>query len=95
MHRSRRATPVKAAKRQHSSHRGAGGAELDLPVEGFLRLGQVLTIYPVSRSSWWEGIRAGLYPPPYRLGVRSVGWKTSDIRRLVDSASHSVAMVGE
>ena len=33
-----------------------------LPNEGFARLPQVLAVYPVSRSTWLEGVRTGRFP---------------------------------
>ena len=39
-------------------------------------------IIPVSRSTWWEGVRTGRYPAPVRLGPRSRAWRGSDIRRI-------------
>lgn len=55
-----------------------------LPETGFLRLPQVLSIYPVSRSSWWAGVRAGKYPRAHKLGPRTTAWKVEDIRALLE-----------
>ena len=33
----------------------------------FLRLPQVLEIFPISRSSWWKGCKEGRYPQPLKL----------------------------
>lgn len=52
---------------------------------GYLRLEDVLTVYPVSRSAWYEGIKQGIYPAPIPLGRRSVGWSRAVIRALVES----------
>ena len=30
--------------------------------EGFLRLPQVLAVYPVSKSAWWAGSKSGALP---------------------------------
>lgn len=52
---------------------------------GFLRLPQVLSLIPVSRASFYAGIKSGIYPAPCRLGsLRSVGWKADDIRLLIE-----------
>ena len=56
----------------------------ELPDTGFLRLPQVLALIPVSRSSWWLGIRAGRYPVPVKLGARSTAWRAEDIRTLIE-----------
>lgn len=39
--------------------------------------------YPVSRSTWLRGVRAGLYPKPVRLSPRRVGWRKKDIEELI------------
>jgi prophage regulatory protein len=52
---------------------------------GFLRLPQVLELIPVSRSSWWEGVRKGIYPKQVALGARSVGWTRESIDILIKS----------
>jgi predicted DNA-binding transcriptional regulator AlpA len=48
-----------------------------------LRLPQVLEIVPVSKSTWWHGVRIGRYPQSVRLGQRAVGWRASDIQKLI------------
>ena len=56
---------------------------LDQP--GFLSLHDVLAILPVSRSSWYAGIKKGIYPAAVSMGgLRKVGWKTQEIKELVD-----------
>ena len=37
-----------------------------------LRLHEVLRRYPVSRTSWYDGVKIGMYPAPVRLGKRTV-----------------------
>lgn len=59
-------------------------AEDGLPTTGFLRLEAVLTILPVSRSTWYAGIKKGIYPQPSKkLGERIAMWHVDDIRQLV------------
>lgn len=58
---------------------------VSLEGDGYLRLEDVLTVYPVSRSAWYEGIKQSIYPPPVLLGRRSVGWSRAAIRALVES----------
>ena len=48
-----------------------------------LRLPQVLELIPVSKSTWWAGVRAGRFPQPLRLGARCTVWRQSDIEKLV------------
>lgn len=64
---------------------------LDQP--GFLREKQILgdskadppipAIIPVGRTTWWEGVKSGKYPPAYKLSERCTAWKTEDIRELI------------
>lgn len=56
-----------------------------LPETGFVRLPDVLKVFPVSRSTWWAGIKEGRYPAPVKLGVKMSAWRVSDIRALIDS----------
>ena len=58
---------------------------VSLEGDGYLRLEDVLTVYPVSRSAWYEGIKQGIYPASVALGRRSVGWPRAAIRALVKS----------
>ena len=50
-----------------------------------LRLQQVLSRYPVSKSTWWSGVKAGRFPQPVRLSERTTAWKASDIDALIAS----------
>ena len=54
------------------------------PEIGFMRLRDVLRVYPVSRSAWYAGIQEGRYPTPVHLGPRMVAWRVEDIRTLID-----------
>ena len=59
-----------------------------LPATGFLRLPEVLRLIPVSRSTWWAGVRAGRYPQPTRaLGERITAWRAEDVRALIEQAA--------
>jgi hypothetical protein len=40
-------------------------------------------IVPVSKTTWYQGIKAGVYPAPLHLGKTAV-WRVSDIRDLLD-----------
>lgn len=57
------------------------------PLEGFVRLPFIIAPkgpIPISRSSWWSGIKAGRYPKPVKLGPRTTAWRASDIRELIN-----------
>ena len=58
-----------------------------LPETGFVRLKAILRVFPVSRSTWWEGVRNKRFPQPVKLGPRITAWKAEDIHALL--AAHS------
>lgn len=61
-----------------------------LPQTGFIRLASILSPngpIPISKSSWWAGIKEGRYPKPVKLGPRITAWRVEDIRALIDRAS--------
>jgi prophage regulatory protein len=58
-----------------------------LPETGFLRLPEVLRYFPVSKSTWWAGIKSGRYPKGIKLGERATAWRVEDIRALIDQTS--------
>ena len=51
-----------------------------------LRLPEVLEIIPVSKSSWWSGVKTGRYPKSIKLGPRTTGWLEQDIFDYIESA---------
>ncbi len=40
-------------------------------------------IIPISKTQWYAGIKAGIYPAPLHLG-RTAVWRVADIRALLD-----------
>ena len=61
----------------------------NLPETGFVRLKQILAPrgpIPVSKSTWWQGVRDGRYPSPVKLGRRITAWRGEDIRALIENA---------
>ena len=70
-----------------------------LPSTGYLRLSQIIgdprsnlsvhPIIPISKSSWWAGIKSGIYPKPVKLGSRITAWKVEDIRELLTKLGES------
>ena len=58
-----------------------------LPVVGVVRLSSILAPdgpIPVSKSTWWAGVRSGRYPKPVKLGPRITAWRVEDIRDLIE-----------
>ena len=70
-------------------------AKINSPLSetGFLRLSQIVgnpkakppinPIYPVSKSTWWAGVKSGRFPKPVKLGPRITAWRTEDILELI------------
>lgn len=56
---------------------------------GFLRLSEILKLYPVSKSTWWEGCKSGLFPKPVKLSPRVTAWRAEDVRALINSKSEA------
>ncbi|MGZ4959540.1 MAG: helix-turn-helix transcriptional regulator [Methylomonas sp.] len=64
-----------------------------LPSTGYLRLPQIVgnpkaeppipAIIPVSKSTWWQGVKEGRYPKPVKLGPRTTAWRVEDILALI------------
>jgi len=67
---------------------------VQLPETGYLRLKQIIgdskaeppipAIIPVSKSSWYAGVKSGIYPQPVKLSLRSSAWKVESIRALIE-----------
>lgn len=65
---------------------------LNLPETGLLRLFQIIgdpeagipAIIPVSRATWYKGIKEGRFPEPIRISKRASGWRVEDIRSLLE-----------
>lgn len=56
----------------------------ELPQTGLLRIKQVLKFIPVSRSSWWAGVKSGRYPAPQKLSPRVTVWSCQSIRKIIE-----------
>ncbi len=48
----------------------------------YLRLPQVLDRIPVSKSTWWAGVRDGRFPKPIKLSPRITVWLETDIDKV-------------
>ncbi|MDD2318595.1 MAG: AlpA family phage regulatory protein [Geobacteraceae bacterium] len=71
-----------------------------LPETGFLRLTQIIgspkadppipALIPVSKSTWWAGVKSGFFPQPLKLGPRLTVWRAEDLRAFIASTSNTV-----
>ena len=70
-----------------SSTKRNGLAADGLPLAGLVRLTGIIAPagpLPISKSSWWEGVRSNRYPQPVKLGPRITAWRCEDIRALAE-----------
>jgi len=66
----------------------------NLPETGYLRVSQIVgdkastpptpPIIPVGKSTWWQGVKAGIYPKPIKLSPRVTVWRVEDIRAFIE-----------
>ncbi len=57
------------------------------PRAGLLRLATIIGpggLIPVSKSTWWAGVKSGRYPAPVKLGPNITVWRVEDIMGLVE-----------
>jgi len=52
--------------------------------ERLLRLKEVLKIVPVSKSTWWAGVKSGRFPTPVKLGPRVTAWQSDSIIPIIE-----------
>lgn len=58
--------------------------------ERLLRVKQICPhLIPVSRSTWWDGIRRGIYPKGIKLSEKVTVWRFSDIQKLMVTPADS------
>ena len=58
-----------------------------LPKTGFVRISGIVAPngpIPVSKSTWWQGVRDGRFPAPVKLGPKTTMWRVEDILALVE-----------
>jgi len=65
----------------------------EIPKAGYCRLSQIIgnkkakppipAVLPISRSTWYEGVKSGKFPKPIHAG-RLAMWRWADIRKLVE-----------
>lgn len=54
-----------------------------IPETGFVRLPQILAVFPISRSAFWAGVKSGKYLSPIKLSARCTAWRVEDIHALI------------
>jgi predicted DNA-binding transcriptional regulator AlpA len=59
---------------------------------GYLRLPAIIGnrkkgiagLVPVGSTTWWNGVKAGRFPAPVKLGPRITAWRARDIAALIE-----------
>lgn len=64
-----------------------------LPETGYLRVSHIvgdpkanppiLPIIPVAKSTWWAGVKSGVFPQPLKMSPQVTVWRVEDIRTLI------------
>jgi len=70
-----------------------------LPTKGYLRLNQIVgdkkqnppipPLIPISKASWWKGVKSGKYPPAIKLGPRTTVWRVEEVMALIEQGDVS------
>jgi len=69
--------------------KGGNNDMYTIPETGFMRLPQVLSVIPVGKTCWWEGVKTGRFPKPVKLSTRCTAWRAEDIHGLIRMLSES------
>jgi prophage regulatory protein len=62
-----------------------------LPETGFIRLKNIIAPFgpiPVSKSTWWAGVKTKRFPQPIKLGPKITAWRVEEIRALIEKPEH-------
>lgn len=60
----------------------------EFPRTGLVRVKSILAPagpIPVSKSTWWDGVRSGRFPAPLKLGKGTTVWRAEDIWALIEN----------
>lgn len=63
----------------------------EFPETGLVRLKQIIAPegpIPVSKSTWWQGIKDGRFPKGRKLGPNITVWRAEEIRALFEPSEH-------
>ena len=52
--------------------------------QGLVRLPTILQLIPVSKTTWWAGVKSGRFPKPVKLGPQTTCWYWQDILSLIE-----------
>lgn len=61
-------------------------------IDRLLRVDQFIPeILPISKTSWWNGVKSGKYPKPIKLGKGTTCWRESEIMAIVSGGVNQKA----
>lgn len=66
---------------------------IPFPLTGYVRLSSILAPkgpIPVSKSTWWQGVKDGRFPKPRKLGPCTTVWTAEQIRALYETENAGV-----
>ena len=74
-----------------------------IPEIGYMRLRYIIgdsktdppipAIIPVCASSWWAGVKSGIYPAPVKLGPNTTAWTVESIKELIEKINNREEVV--
>lgn len=59
----------------------------EIPRDGLARLSQIVpNVIPVSKATWWAGVKTGRFPRPVKFGGpgSATFWRWADVHALLD-----------
>ena len=62
------------------------------PEIGFVRLKSIIgpgNPIPVSKSTWWAGVKSGRFPKPVKIGPKTSVWAVEGLRDLIKKLSEA------
>lgn len=62
-----------------------GLARLEMIIGDPLANPPIRPVVPVSKSTWWSGVRSGRFPPAIKVTKGVSAWRWEDIHRLLES----------
>ena len=63
------------------------------PKEGLVRVNQIVRFLPISKCTWWNGVREGRFPKPIKLGPNTTAWRAEDVRALAEPKINTTSEV--
>jgi predicted DNA-binding transcriptional regulator AlpA len=54
-----------------------------VPSTGFVRLSTILKLIPISKSTWWAGVKSGRFPKSIKLSSHITVWRAEDILEII------------